>query len=111
VENQNRYHYHVLPLLAILGGVAFAGIMRNSAHRVIRKKFRRQYELQQESERKRIIFEQAEETEKIQKIREESFQQQFDMEKALKEGHITIVASEQAVKNVTGTEHKAKDEK
>ena len=111
VENQNRYHYHVLPLFAIMGGISFAGIMRNSAHRVNANKFRKQYELQQNSERERIIREQSEEKSKLQKISEESFQQQFDMEKALKEGHITIVASEQAVKNTPDTEAETHDKK
>ena len=111
VENQNRYHYHVLPLFAILGGISFAGIMRNSAHKVIGNKFRKQYELQQNSERERIIREQAEENSKLQKKCEESFQQQFDMEKAIKEGHITIVASEQAVKKAQKAEDETQDKK
>ena len=98
VENQNRYHYHTLPLFAIMGGITCAGIIRNSGYKAMRVLHTKQIEAEKKAQRETKIRQLAEEEEQIQKIQEESFHVRFDMNSALKDGHITIIASEQALK-------------
>ena len=79
--------------VAVLDGNVFRVLIRyyNVASNISLPKTKTEFQqLAQEVER--IIREQAEENSRLQKKSEESFQQQFDMEKALKEAELKIKA-------------------
>lgn len=93
VENQNRYHYHALPFFAILAGAAGTA-MRERVYdavmaRIVEKKQLKAAEEERIAHVKKL---QDEEAERV-RLRAEALHAQFDMGKALSEGHIRIVAS------------------
>ena len=63
---------------------------------------RREELLEREAGELLAVTRKAQEEKELQALREEALHAQFDMEKALREGHITIVASEAAVRPVQG---------
>ena len=96
VENQNRYHYHALPILAIVAGTTIGQILRSSYN----------FFMHQQAEKDRLDNEKATIQAQVKKqeefeaemidIRAKALNAQFDMGTALKEGHITIIASQAA---------------
>lgn len=73
-------------------------------HGLVRSDERRKEELlEREAGELLAITRKSQEEKELQALREEAMHAQFDMEKALREGHITIVASEAAVRPVQGT--------
>jgi hypothetical protein len=98
VENQNRYHFHVLYLFAILAAAGLHDLYEDSKYRVVRA---------QSEQRERMAWK-KEETAALQRIeeaeqyasqrREESMSGYFDMGQALKEGHIVMSVSESCSK-------------
>ncbi len=93
VENQNRYHYHALPVLAILAGAA-ASAMRDRIHFAVMAQLeekKREKAIAEEREN-HVQMMRAEEAERV-RLRAVALHAQFDMGKAIEEGHIRIVAS------------------
>lgn len=101
VENQNRYHYHALPLLAVMSGLAVSGcaatVHRAVMERIVRKREEAEHKAAREAE---ILQRQQEEQERI-RLRAEALHAQFDMDSAIRQGHIRIVASE-GIRNAEG---------
>ena len=94
VENQNRYHYHALPLLCIMSGVTIqfaAGMVyRAVMERLVKK---REEAEAKAAEASRIQMIQQDQEERA-RLRAEALHAQFDMAKAIREGHIRIVATQ-----------------
>ncbi len=99
VENQNRYHYHALFILAILSGLSVRYLMELLRERVLFRKVEAEKKARVECEsrehRENILHEQ----EDINKMRSEALHAQFDMGSAIREGHIHIVMSEAAARD------------
>ena len=94
VENQNRYHYHAMPMLCLFTGASFKWLLNQVDETVmkrIRMKHREEAE-KQEQEAARARRQQEED--EIARLRAEALHAQFDMEKAIREGHIRIVGSQ-----------------
>lgn len=93
VENQNRYHYHAIPVLIILSGIAVSAILQN-VYQFVMEKLEEQRRLAAEKERSaQEAARKAASEEEISRLRAEALHAQFDMAKAIREGHIRIVAS------------------
>ena len=94
LENQNRYHYFLLPVFAILASIAFAECIRVTEKRVMfQMEEKARIKREKEERQKRIVFMEQIDRE-IQDRRAAALHAQFDMGKALEEGHIRIVASQ-----------------
>lgn len=94
LENQNRYHYFLLPIFAILASIAFAECIRLTEKRVLfQKKEKEMIKREKEEREKKIALMEREEHE-LQVKRAAALHAQFDMGKAIEEGHIRIVASQ-----------------
>ena len=93
VENQNRYHYQVLPVFAIFAGMAVAYINQECYERVMAARACREKEAQEQAKREAHIRELAEEERRLIKLRSEALHTRFDIEKALREGHVGITVS------------------
>ncbi|MBR6029715.1 MAG: glycosyltransferase family 39 protein [Clostridia bacterium] len=94
VENQNRYHYHALPLLALMDGVALSGMAGLVRRAVMARIVRKQEEAAQKAAREEEIRRRQEDEEERKRLRAEALHAQFDMDTAIRQGHIRIVASE-----------------
>jgi hypothetical protein len=93
VENQNRYHYHALPVLSILAGAAAAAMYdRMHAAVMARIEAKRLEKEAKEAREAHVRKLQEEEAERVH-LRAQALHAQFDMGKAIAEGHIRIVAS------------------
>ena len=93
VENQNRYHYHTLPFLAILAGAAGAAMSERVGVAVMARIEEKKKEKAAEEERIAHVRKLQEEEDERVRLRSEALHAQFDMAKAIEEGHIRIVAS------------------
>lgn len=94
VENQNRYHFHVLSLLPILAAVALRAILDAVGRNCMAAQYEAQRRKEQAQERARIIAQtRADEAERA-RLRAEALHAQFDIGKALREGHVNITMSE-----------------
>ena len=94
VENQNRYHYHGLAILAIIAGTTIGHILRTSYHYFM---FKQEQKDQLENEKAVLAAETAKQQEiedELSEMRAQALHAQFDMGSALKEGHIHIIASQ-----------------
>lgn len=96
VENQNRYHYHGMTILALLTGVAMTGTMEIVYKRVMARVLqRRMLKAKRIADAEAVRLRKAEEEERV-RLRAEALHAQFDMDSAIREGHIRIIASEGA---------------
>lgn len=94
VENQNRYHYHALFMIAIMAGCALQGIYAMNRAKVLRireEKERLERMILEDTERLRRRMEDEKEREAL---REEAMKCQFDMKDALEKGLIKVSVSE-----------------
>ncbi len=93
VENQNRYHYHALSFLAIIAGAA-GSAMKKRVHLAVmaRIEAKKREKLAEEERKAHVRKLQEEEAERV-RLRAQALNAQFDMGKAITEGHIRIVAS------------------
>ncbi len=94
VENQNRYHYHALSIFAIVAGTTISHILRTSYHYFM---FKREEEDRLKDEKAALAAEiarQQETEEELADMRAKALHAQFDMGKAIKEGHIKVIASQ-----------------
>ncbi|MCI1966255.1 MAG: glycosyltransferase family 39 protein [Oscillospiraceae bacterium] len=97
VENQNRYHYHILPVLAIFAGMAVSYINQECYDRVMAAEVRKEQKAQEQRRREAHVIELAKEEQRLIRLRQKSMHTQFDIEKALREGHVGITVSAAAV--------------
>ena len=94
VENQNRYHYHAIPLLCVMLGVAVsAGSVQVNKMIMTQLEKKRQAAMEKAAAEAHIQMIQREQEEQS-RLRAEALHAQFDMGKAIREGHIRIVASQ-----------------
>ena len=94
VENQNRYHYHAIPLLCVMLGVAVsAGSVQVNKMIMTQLEKKRQAAVEKAAAEAHIQMIQREQEEQS-RLRAEALHAQFDMGKAIREGHIRIVASQ-----------------
>ena len=104
VENQNRYHYHAIPLLALFSGAAASAVLgivgRAVMARIEQKRQEAEARARHESE---VRARQRDEEERV-RLRAQALHTQFDMGKAILEGHIRVVASEGVKTNAVGME-------
>lgn len=101
VENQNRYHYHILPVLAIFAGMAVSYINQECYARVMAVRAREQHEKQRKAERDAHVRLLAAEENRVMQLRSKALQTRFDIEKALKDGHVGITVSAAATESET----------
>lgn len=93
VENQNRYHYHALPLLCLFSGAAVRWLLAAVGEAVMKRIYRQRREAAEQAAREAARARKQEEENELARLRAEALHAQFDMRKAIEEGHITIVAS------------------
>lgn len=94
LECQNRYHYILLPMMAIMAGVAVQETMRLCATLVLRRKREKESLLREEENREKKIREIEEQEKELNLLRAKALHAQFDMGKAIREGHIRVIASQ-----------------
>ena len=90
VENQNRYHFHALPMLAVLAALGLRQVCESSRIRVQRKLEARRHAaaLDREAEEKRQAL--LREEENLIRLRQEAMRCRFDMRAALEKGYVTV---------------------
>lgn len=93
VENQNRYHFHALYMLAILASLGIKDICEASRVRVQQRLEERRLEARQKEEDKAKKASLHLEEERLTQIRQEAMQSKFDMKDALEKGFITVRVS------------------
>lgn len=109
VENQNRYHYHALPILAIMTGVFFWLMMERISMIILAQKLEaKQKEAEEKQAKERIERIRAEEKE-IEDLRASALHARFDMGPAIRDGHVRVVMSEAAAKSHAEAESKAQE--
>jgi hypothetical protein len=94
LENQSRSHYFLLPLMAILAGWSLSGFRQLVYEFLMNRQFEKARERKRQAEREKRIAEKNAFEEEIRETRAAALHAQFDMEKAIAEGHIRIIASE-----------------
>ncbi len=113
VENQNRYHYHTLPLLAILSGSAIRAMMDVCYETYMSWILDRQRLREEKALASLKLRRELEEEQKLQSLRAEALHAQFDMGTAIREGHIRVVVGSDAAEEAVpgGEEEKREGEK
>ncbi|MBR2759591.1 MAG: glycosyltransferase family 39 protein [Solobacterium sp.] len=101
VENQNRYHYHTLPILAIMTGVFFYLMMERVQKIVLAQKIEKEHKEAEEKAAKERIERIRAEEKKIEDLRAAALHAQFDMGPAIRDGHVRVVMSQSAAKSHT----------
>ncbi len=111
VENQNRYHYHGLSILAIVAGTTIGHVLRASYRFFMYKQAEKDRIDNEKATRKAQVEKQKEAEAEIIDMRAKALHAQFDMGSALKEGHIKIIASQAVAdtENKQGKEEKKGD--
>lgn len=94
VENQNRYHYHALPLLVLFTGAAASIVLTEVKQAVMAREERKRRDEKERAEREEKIRVRNREEQEITRLRAEALHAQFDMDRAIREGHIRVVASQ-----------------
>lgn len=103
VENQNRYHYHALFMLALIASEAFSEIYKLNRARVLAARVERENLIrikQEEAQKRRSI---QEEEENLRQLRIEAMQSQFDMKSALEQNLIKVSVSD-SYRRINGLE-------
>lgn len=94
LESQNRYHFPCLYIFALLSAVGLHELYEDVKHRIVEKDFQR---IREEDERKReeeALRRIADAEEYAQKKQAQSMSNAFDMDAALRSGHIHVSVSE-----------------
>ena len=110
VENQNRYHYHAMPMLAIIAGTAVGYILRRSYHHFMYQREEKDRLNSIKAARAAEVAKLQETEDELSEIRAQALHAQFDMGSALREGHIQIIASQSAVDAAPGEADAAPEE-
>ncbi len=94
LECQNRYHYVLLPMLAVMAGVTVQETMRLCAARMLKIKLEKEQARQEKADREKKILEIELQEKELNRLRAKALHAQFDMGKAIREGHIRVIASQ-----------------
>jgi hypothetical protein len=94
VENQNRYHYHALALLAVFGGIAVSYVLQRCRFRVLEGEEQRVRQAARQAEREAHVRDLQAEEKRLTELRAQAMHAQFDLDKAVREGHVNITVSE-----------------
>lgn len=105
LENQNRYHYYILQIFAILAAVGISLMYIEKRERITLANGVKDEEIQIRERELYEIQQMKEEEEKARQLRLTSMSNTFDMRKAIEEGHIIMTVSEAYKDN---TEHSGK---
>jgi hypothetical protein len=100
VENQNRYHYHVLFMFILMAGYTVKEIYEMNRQKIMMTKSEDQYKRSDQIENQKKIEELRKEEEELIKLRQEAMQIKFDMKSALEKGLITVSVSEAYKENI-----------
>jgi hypothetical protein len=92
LESQNRYHYNILPIFAILAAVGIVDIFHNYESKTGISKTEENVVLQQELTTTLAELPADQET-------VEAKNNNFDMLSAIKSGHVTVTVSEEYLKS------------
>ena len=94
VENQNRYHFHALYLFVLLTAVALHALYQECSDFLVRGQADRTQK-QAQAQAEQAAYRRIEEAEAYaQKKRQTSMEGQFDMDAALRAGHVRVSVSE-----------------
>lgn len=94
VENQNRYHFHCLYAFAILAAQGLHLMYQDSKYRVVIGNANRQ-RMEQEKEEEKVALERINAAEAFaQATQDKAMGVLFDMEQALKTGHVQVSVSQ-----------------
>lgn len=94
VENQNRYHYHVLFMFILMAGYTVKEIYELNRKKVRITKNENECKQSDLEEKQKKIEELRREEDELTKLRQEAMQSRFDMKEALEKGLITVSVSE-----------------
>lgn len=90
VENQNRYHFHALYMLAMLAALGVRHVCEASRARVQQRLEERRMAARlalEDSEKRKALLR---EEERLVRLRQEAMRSQFDMKAALEKGLVTV---------------------
>jgi hypothetical protein len=93
VENQNRYHFHVLYVFVILASYALHEIYEDSKYRIVLANRMGQQKKEWKQQEKEALQRIVEAQEYARQQREDSMSGYFDMGKALRDGNIQMSVS------------------
>ncbi len=94
VENQNRYHFHCLYVFAILAAQGLHLMYQDSKYRVVIGNANRK-RMEQEKEEEKVALKRINEAEALaQATQDKAMGVLFDMERALKTGHVQVSVSQ-----------------
>ena len=115
VENQNRYHFHALYMLAVLAALGVRHISESGRVRVQQKLEERRMAARLDKEaaekRRALLLEE----ENLIRLRQEAMQSRFDMKAALEKGYVTVrvtraYADEAGLDRTSGCAYGEKDQ-
>ena len=99
LECQNKNHYMLLPIMAVMSGIAVREIFKICEEYVMKGKLEKQAEKQAEEAQKQKLSEMKKEKEELWQMRTNALHAQFDMGSAIREGHIRIICSQAVSKD------------
>lgn len=95
VEMQNRYHYHVLFMFAILAGCGMKGLYEMNREKAFKQDMHEQMLEERKREDEERYKRRIEETAEFERMREQAMKAQFDMKDALEKGLIKVSVTEE----------------
>ncbi|MEY8354648.1 hypothetical protein AALB39_15000 [Lachnospiraceae bacterium 54-53] len=98
VESQNRYHFHVLPVIMIMASVGVGYIFENAAAFVRSSDLRRKEKEEQQRREEDVLKQFEEEEHQAIENRYKSMTNAFDMRSAIHNGNVIVTVSEKYTK-------------
>ncbi len=97
VESQNRYHFHVLPVMMIVASVGVGYIFENAKGYVRSSDLLRQEKETLRKEKENVLKQFEEEEHQAIKTRYKSMTNSFDMKAAIDNGNVVVTVSEKYI--------------
>jgi hypothetical protein len=97
VESQNRYHFHVLPVMMIVASVGAGYIFENAKGYVRSSDLLRQEKETLRQEKENVLKQFEEEEHQAIKTRYKSMTNSFDMKAAIHNGNVVVTVSEKYI--------------
>jgi hypothetical protein len=97
VESQNRYHFHVLPVMMIVASVGVGYIFENAKGYVRSSDLLRQEKETLRQEKENVLKQFEEEEHQAIKTRYKSMTNSFDMKAAIDNGNVVVTVSEKYI--------------
>ena len=94
LEFQNKNHYMLLPIMAVMSGIAVSEIFKMCEEYVMKVKLEKLAEEQAMEAQKQKLTELKKQKEELWQMRTNALHAQFDMGSAIREGHIRIICSQ-----------------